>query len=316
MTELKSVVWSVFICRHQSQRAEHRKHDEVRTWAWTRTRTRTSSGGSDVFSSSQLMTSCWCHSAVTLAVWGEPQWAHSDCGVLISALSSVWQARQNVLWSDWLMATFDSAPAEKPPPVCEATVTTQNVHMCRVTVDPTVTDTQNFSFVLWSQSRFNFMLNCQLKDVNHVFRVWHVCSFTNSLNRKSAILNIVLLQILVMSLPVVCSGSSVISLLYWLLIFQRKEDLRASSLHDGQSGCRSADSDHPEEERGGGGARWVTAPQLSSDWLNRLQIHWMFFINRQDVNRSIPSDIRHHETWSPAHQSHDQKSSNQKNLWD
>lgn len=94
MTELKSVVWSVFICRHQSQRAEHRKHDEVRTWAWTRTRTRTSSGGSDVFSSSQLMTSCWCHSAVTLAVWGEPQWAHSDCGVLISVLSSVWQARR------------------------------------------------------------------------------------------------------------------------------------------------------------------------------------------------------------------------------
>ncbi|XP_044055629.1 diphthine methyl ester synthase isoform X2 [Siniperca chuatsi] len=35
---------------------------------------------------------------------------------------------------------------------------------------------------------------------------------------------------------------------------QREEDLRASSLHDGQSGCRSADSDHPEEERGGGGA--------------------------------------------------------------
>lgn len=69
------------------------------------------------------------------------------------------------------MATFDSAPAEKPPPVCEATETTQNVHMCRVTVDPTVTDTQNFSSVLWLQSRFNFMLNCQLKDVNHVFRV-------------------------------------------------------------------------------------------------------------------------------------------------
>ena len=108
--------------------------------------------------------------------------------------------------------------------------TTQNIHTCRVTVDPAVTDTQNLSFVLWSRSRFN-----------------------SSLNRKLAISNILLLQIIVMSLPVVCSGSSVIS--YRLLIFQRKEDLRASSLHDGQSGCRSADSDHPEEERGGGGAR-------------------------------------------------------------
>lgn len=97
-----------------------------------------------------------------------------------------------------------------------------------------------------------------------------------------------------MSLPVVCSGSSVIclSLLYQLLIFQRKEDLRASSLHDGQSGGRSADSDHPEEERGGGGARWVTARQLSTDWLNRLGtlnvFYWQTGCEQVDAPFTLP----------------------------
>lgn len=56
----------------------------------------------------------------------------------------------------------------------------------------------------------------------------------------------------------ICLSCVTRSLIDWL-IFQREEDLWASSFHDGLSGCRSANTDHPEEEGGRGGARWATS---------------------------------------------------------
>lgn len=62
----------------------------------------------------------------------------------------------------------------------------------------------------------------------------------------------------------------------WLidwLIFQREEDLWASSFHDGLSGCRSANTDHPEEEGGRRGARWATSHTKLKCFYYTTEIH-------------------------------------------